>query len=177
MENDFLFFKDYIKKACERIDDHYFQLTVANTKNRIYRERVYCYELYHQLRCMLGENYPYKLYGEIDKSGHPNRFIGEGAKKPDFIFHEPGNMNRNLVIMEIKNINRRGILVEIKNDLRKIKTFINKAKYFKGIMLIYGSDNSDLTKEIVKTIKNHSCNKILVLWHKSPLTPPEEISL
>jgi hypothetical protein len=36
-----------------------------------YRERVYCYELYHQMRRRWPLNCEYSLNGEVDKRGHP----------------------------------------------------------------------------------------------------------
>ena len=40
-----------ISVAVSRIAHGYFQLPVADA-DALYRERVYCYELYHQLRCL-----------------------------------------------------------------------------------------------------------------------------
>ena len=40
-------------EATARVPLHYFQLPVAEREDPIYRERVYCYELYHQLRTLL----------------------------------------------------------------------------------------------------------------------------
>ena len=71
-EKDFNQFCDRLKTALGKIDSHYIQLPVAGSKERKYRERVYCYELYHQLRCCLGDTFEYKLHGEVDKEGHPN---------------------------------------------------------------------------------------------------------
>lgn len=69
-EQDFQYFIKCLMKAIENMDVHYFQLPITGKEEPIYRERVYCYELYHQLRCMLGDCFPYKLNGEVDKSGH-----------------------------------------------------------------------------------------------------------
>jgi hypothetical protein len=93
-------------KAIQNIDAHYFQLTVARNDELIYRERVYCYELYHQLRLLLGDDFPYKLDGELDKRGHA--IISDG-KKPDFVIHVPGEMGQNLVVIEVKTVNVKGL--------------------------------------------------------------------
>jgi len=97
-EKDFQYFMNCLMGVIKNIDAHYFQLPIAGNEEPIYRERVYCYELYHQLRCMLGNGFPYKLNGEVDKNGHP---IIRNAKKPDFIIHKPGDMEYNLVVIEI----------------------------------------------------------------------------
>lgn len=52
-------FLDCLMKAAEKIEENYFKLPVQskpnNGKEYRYRERFYCYELYHQLRCLLGD--------------------------------------------------------------------------------------------------------------------------
>jgi hypothetical protein len=60
----------------------YFQIerdTIEEGSPLVWRERAYCYELYHQIRCHLPYDYPYKLHGEIDKKGHQevNKFFKE----------------------------------------------------------------------------------------------------
>jgi hypothetical protein len=102
MENEFKHFMRCLEEAGRRIDRHYFQLDVAGSEESIYRERVYCYELYHRLRYVLGDSFPYKLDGEVDKEGHPIIRPRLGPKKSDFIVHVPGKMNRNLIIIEVK---------------------------------------------------------------------------
>jgi len=50
MEHEFALFEGKMADASARIAADYFQLPVADADS-VYRERVYCYELYHQLRC------------------------------------------------------------------------------------------------------------------------------
>ena len=69
-EQDFQQFLKFLMKAMQNIDSHYFQLRFASNDELKYRERVYCYELYHQLRLLLGDDFPYKLDGELDKKSH-----------------------------------------------------------------------------------------------------------
>ena len=47
MREDFNLLLDLIRDATAALDAHYFQLPVAELEDVIYRERVYCYELYH----------------------------------------------------------------------------------------------------------------------------------
>src|SRR4030043_1988755 len=98
---DFECFMQCLMKAGEKIEPHYFQIPTAGSDELIYRERVYCYELYHQLRIALGDDFSYKLDGEVDKAGHLSI---RGGKKPDFIVHIPDEMDRNLVVIEVKPI-------------------------------------------------------------------------
>lgn len=118
-----------MKKAGKRIDRHYFKLDIAGSEELIYRERVYCYELYHQLCCILEDNFPYKLDGEVDKSIHPIIESELGAKKPDFIVHVPGKMNRNLAVIEVKSVTIKDKIDKLRNNLEILKKFLDKAKY------------------------------------------------
>lgn len=62
---------DALVQATAKIAPPYFQLPVARLEAPLYRERVYCYELYHQLRLEVPAYLPYSLSGEVDKLGHP----------------------------------------------------------------------------------------------------------
>jgi len=163
----FNYFIKSLNNAAKNMDPHYFQIPVAGEgEDELYRERVYCYELYHQLRLELGDSFPYKLYGEVDKSGHP---IIREAKKPDFIVHEPGNMDNNLLIMEVKSIvgakNENGL----NTDLEKLRLFLDEYKYYRAIMLIYGSENGKLTDKIETKISEVKADNpdIRFAWHPS----------
>ena len=171
MEQDFQFLMKSLIEAAERVDAHYFQLPIAGGDEPIYRERVYCYELYHQLRCILGDNFPYKLNGEVDKAGHP---IIRKAKKPDFILHKPSDMKHNLVIIEVKPVTVKDRLEEFREDLKTLKWFLNEANYYRAIMLIYGN-NGFLPEEIRQEIRNIDDLRIIVLWHSEPNKKPKII--
>jgi hypothetical protein len=87
--------------SCAQIGGEYFQLPIAEA-DAVYRERVYCYELYHQLR-RLWRDFPFSLGGEVDKEGHPHFKNGPYAgAKPDLLVHWPGNMDGNLACVEVK---------------------------------------------------------------------------
>lgn len=165
MEKDFQYFLENLKKAARRINGHYFQLDVVGFEDPIYRERVYCYELYHQLRRVLGDNFPYKLDGEVDKAGHPIIWPGLGAKKPDFIVHVPGRMDRNLVVMEVKPVTVKDKINKLRKDLKTLKGFLDKAGYYRAIMLIYGNGEHGLPQEIRDEIENFSEEGILLARH------------
>ena len=91
-----------ISNATEQIAQIYFRLPIDGREEPIYRERVYCYELYHQLRCQLElirTNTRIVVGGEVDKTCHPlfrhNRL---DKIKPDLLLHTPGDMRGNYVI-------------------------------------------------------------------------------
>ena len=172
-EKYFQFFLKCLKKAIKKIDTHYIQLSVADSDEPIYRERVYCYELYHQLRCILGDAFPYKLDGELDKKSHicyPN------GEKPDFVIHIPGKMEQNLVVIEVKKVLVKDHIKELRKDFDKLKMFISNDNYYRAIMLIYGNVNGDLPQNIKKEIESVRGEHILVLWHYELTKEPKIIS-
>lgn len=70
MQQHFETLMGMVAAATTHIGDIYFQLPVAGLEDAIYRERVYCYELYHWIRN--GWNgFDFSLGGEVDKTGHP----------------------------------------------------------------------------------------------------------
>ncbi|MCK5122788.1 MAG: hypothetical protein KAQ87_01400 [Candidatus Pacebacteria bacterium] len=165
-KNDFDSFLSYLKEACESVDDSYIEFNIAGSDWK-YRERVYCYELYHQLRCVLGESFPYKLNGEVDKAGHA---IVLGKKKPDFIVHVPGEMDKNLVVVEVKLATAiKDEFKKLREDLEKLKRFLNEANYKNAIMLIYGNIEKDLLRKIKDEFKNIKIEKeeqMLLILHQ-----------
>lgn len=172
-DKDFQYLVESLIKAAKRVEVHYFQLPVAEGDEFIYRERVYCYELYHQLRCILGDLLPYKLNGEVDKSGH---LIIRNAKKPDFIIHQPGNMEHNLAVIEVKPVTVKDRLEKLREDLETLKCFLSEeAKYYRAIMLIYGNINGVLPENIKREIENINDPRIIVLWHSEPNKKPKVI--
>jgi hypothetical protein len=161
------FFIEALKKATSRIDEMYFQLPVVGKENPIFRERVYCYELYHQMRLSLGDVYPYKLCGEIDKYGHPLFRNQEGVinKKPDFLLHKPG-MEENLVVMEVKPAN--GEMSGIQKDIETLDAFINIAGYRHGILLIYGKIEKGKLQQVIEKIRENG-NPRISFWNHGKL--------
>ena len=122
LAEDFNYFMKCLLEAGKRVDAHYFQIEVAGSDELVYRERVYCYELYHQLRNILGDEFPYKLDGEVDKERHPIIRPELGPEKPDFIVHVPGEMDRNLVVIEVKPIIAKK--QDLEKDINILKGFL-----------------------------------------------------
>jgi len=108
---------EWLLRASSEVGQQYFQLPVAGSEEPAYRERVYCYELYHRWRTHWPDTFPFSLSGEIDKAGHP---LIRNGKKPDFLVHIPGRMT-NLLIVEVKpgNADEKQMV----EDLAKLTTF------------------------------------------------------
>ncbi len=176
MENDFNNFLEQLIKAITRVDGEYINISVSDLPNNIYRERVFCYELYHQLRNLLGDDYNYMLDGELDKKSHPIL----SPKIPDFVIHSRGEMDYNLAIIEVKPIKSIfDSITNLEDDLDKIIDFIEVGEYHYGIMLIYSNGVDLLNKSIIKAFKNRTFiypEKILLLWHPGPNLKPEIIT-
>jgi hypothetical protein len=120
MEGELNIFEEMLAAAAGRIGPEYFQLPIADA-DAVYRERVYCYELYHQLR-RLWDGFPFSLGGEVDKGGHPYFQDGPYAHaKPDLLVHVPGTMDGNLACIEVKPAGRP--IAEFSADLRKLTWF------------------------------------------------------
>jgi hypothetical protein len=136
MHEQFAIFEGMISEAASGIERLYFQLPVAQVADAIYRERVYCYELYHQLRS-IWNGFDFSLGGEVDKAGHPVFRDGPYAHaKPDFLVHRPGDMDRNLACVEVKPCVRPWD--EFRDDLKKLTWFCHNARYHRGVFLVYG---------------------------------------
>jgi hypothetical protein len=136
-----------LQKATAKIEAGYFWLAVAGRDTPIYRERVYCYELYHQMRlCWPKEGCPFVLNGEVDKSGH--RILGPRGVGgiPDFLVHKPGDMNGNYAIIEVKAPFARDRQIEI--DLAKLTRFVKDAEYERAICLIYGVEAEQMVERV-----------------------------
>lgn len=168
-ERDFKRFVEILKRATSRIGREYFLLPVAGSDDSIYRERVYCYELYHRLRELFeASGFLYSLAGEVDKNGHTVIYPKLGAKKPDFIVHKPNTMEDNLIVVEVKPI-RTGIR-EAKKDIEILIGFLDNAQYYRAIHLVYGGNEKDIkeyVRRVFETDQLKYSNLLYLFWHKS----------
>ena len=141
-----------LEKATKAIEGKYFQLSLDGG-DPVYRERLYCYELYHQMRC-LWPNTDFYLNGEVDKAAHPILKKWEAdRKKPDFLVHTPGSMAGNNTIIEVKHIKSSGD--NILKDLETLTLFVTKVGYKRAILLFFGYDTVDnIVAKVRKQIKN-----------------------
>lgn len=181
-KRDFNKFMKDLEKAGEKMEDaHYFQISFAGSTDIKFRERVYCYELYHQLRNILGDKFRYKLNGELDKEGHPTIYPKLGSKKPDLTVHVPGVMDLNLVVIEVKPISVENRIGELTKDISTLKGFIEVAGYYRAIMLVYGNGKC-LPEKIISEVKTltrnyERRNQILLVWHRGPGQKTETVKI
>lgn len=132
-----------LSAATAAVASEYFLLPVHGS-DPVYRERVYCYELYHQMRQRWLANTSYRLNGEIDKRSHP--YCADGAApKPDFLVHEPGTGN-NHAIVEVKSV--QGSDEGTAKDFKTLLHFRHQLGYELAIYLIYGAAADDAIKKL-----------------------------
>jgi len=127
---------NWLLDASENLSQQYFQLPVAGEEPQ-YRERVYCYELYHLWRRNWSNQFQFSLSGEVDKQNHP---IIRKKAKPDYLVHIPGQMT-NLLVMEVKPKPRKGIKVAYyRNDIREVLEDLDKLTWFCRELTQHGPD-------------------------------------
>ena len=84
-------------------------------------------------------------------------------------------MEHNLVVIEVKPITVKDRSNELREDLETLKWFLNEAKYYRAVMLIYGNINGVLPENIKQEIEKISDSRIIVLWHSEPNKKPKII--
>lgn len=142
---------DLIKSAIKKVSPEYFNLTTTYELSGIVRERVFCYELYHQMRLLMKDDSPISLNGEIDKRGHPD-FEEKDRKNPDFVFHIPGTHEGNTLVVEVKGSldDKKGVL----KDFETLLTFVGKYHYQAGVFILYNHTYADLLAFCGDNLKN-----------------------
>ena len=157
--------------ATSGFPEMYFQLPVSG-QNPIYRERVYCYELYHRLRSVWPKEWPYLLNGEIDKQGHSLLRRDQADRcKPDLLVHQPGCMSNNLAVIEVKADNAKPAAIQ--KDINTLALFTqSQVGYKRGIYLIYGHNAEQMSQRVRSAIEERpDTGKIEVWLHPSPSQP------
>ena len=154
----------------------------------VYRERVYCYELYHQMRCRWPKGSQWVINGEVDKRNHP--YFKDCAPKPDFLVHVPG-VDRNYAVIEVKSCcgapQERIRRDRIRRDIDKLIQFTQsiEARYDRGIYLIFGMNAQKVLEnvwEVLGGYEQEESAKVEVWTHSCvgkqavPLGSPESES-
>lgn len=170
MRQDVEQLRNLITAATADIAPEYFLLPIADAEGGEpiiqYRERVYAYELYHQLRKRWPVEWVYSLGGEIDKRGHPLiRGKHLDNAKPDLLVHVPGVMNRNLAVLEIKPLRTdvhpsRQEEDRFLLDLRKLIAF-REIGYAAAFQLVFG-EPVDRIRDYAHRLRQTGANLDLV---------------
>jgi hypothetical protein len=154
---------DLLAKATAAIEPGYFRLSIQGGYP-VYRERVYCYELYHQMRKLWPNDCAFCLNGEVDKAAHPILMtLGADGFKPDLLVHRPGDMGGNHAVMEVKSA--RAVRSGSPKDLNTLAVFRKAVGYERAIYLVYGEEISDhLVEHIAKVAATMKLPVPIELW-------------
>lgn len=138
MDREVNFLLGIIEDALDLVEESYFNLRTTYELKGIVRERVFCYELYYRMRCVLQgkEETDLVINGEIDKRGHIG-FKREDRRNPDFVFHIPGCMERNSVVVEVKGRAKGAYTDKCIKDFETLILFVSKYNYKGGVFLLY----------------------------------------
>ncbi|APW42008.1 hypothetical protein [Rhodoferax saidenbachensis] len=174
-------FNQIFIEGTAKVAADYMQLPVSGMENPIYRERVYCYELYHQLRSRWPPNCDYSLGGEVDKKSHPLiRGNNLDNVKPDLLVHRPGDMGGNYAVIEVKPVSASN--AGLKKDLRTLTAFHRYGEYARTLLLVYGNaaDIEPLLQRV--QIMAHQDNGenidvacVEIWWHRLAGQPVERV--
>ena len=141
---------EIISRATAAIKHGYFHLPIDGG-DPVYRERVYCYELYHQMRSRWPARCKFYLNGELDKAGHPLLHeLGANNKKPDFLVHKPGDMSGNHAIIEVKKVGAKPD--DVLKDIDTLDRFVRKVGYQRAIYLFFGHEADVALIEKIKSV-------------------------
>lgn len=167
---------DLVKAALQNVESGYFNLATTYEPSGIVRERVFCYEFYHQVRLLMTDDFPISLNGEIDKRGHPD-FKTKDRKNPDFVFHIPGKHEGNTIVIEVKgrlDYPEREIL----GDFKTLLTFVKNYNYQSGIFILYNNSYAKLLEthgEALRRLRSiPRAESIYIVSIDSPGKEPEE---
>ena len=166
---------ELLGQAAAEIPGPYFQLPVDGQEDPIYRERVYCYELYHQLRSMWPENCSYSLGAEVDKAGHKLiRGNDLDNVKPDFLVHIPGDMGGNYAVIEVKPVHASN--GAIRADIETLRNFRDYAGYQRAILYIYGSPGDGNARQRATDLLADLPGTEVEIWvHEEPESRAERV--
>lgn len=168
-------FVEMIKDSLDNVGNEYYKITTTYEFSGIVRERVFCYELYHQMRLVQSARglTDVQIHGEIDKSGHI-AFDRNARKNPDFVFHVPGMMMGNAIVVEVKGKIEGTYHEGVYKDIVTLSKFTNNKHYYhSGILIIYNYTYDEFLRKIGEFLKNRlqdnkfSTDKIIIICKKS----------
>lgn len=185
MDKELKKYLNIIIEALNNMDERYYNLKTTYEPAGIVRERVFCYELYHQIRCVQTKQRETKLSlnGEIDKRGHPE-FDEHDQKNPDFVFHIPGKTSGNTIVMEVKGKIKGEYTEKCIKDFKTLEVFVRKYHYKVGIFLLYNYSSTEFIETLQEKLKDHFINlsdnkyqNIIIICKKDVESDPEVFTL
>jgi hypothetical protein len=187
-------FRTMLRQAATQVERPWFHMSIASVgeepQQMAYRERVYCYELYHQIRLLSTEDIGRRagatrllLSGELDKYGI-NSVIPGGGQKPDLVWHEPGKSNYNAIVTEVKTMQGLTSPVGTEAALTTLRDFLQAApdvRYQSGILLVFGEGaRATVLRAVRKNVKDlewepDTLRRVCVVWHAGVGCEPSDL--
>ncbi len=187
-------FRTVLRHAAARVEPPWFKMSIApigeEPSQLAYRERVYCYELYHQIRLLSTEETSRRvgaprllLSGELDKYGI-NSVISGGEQKPDLVWHEPGKSCYNAVVVEVKTMRGLNSPDGMKVALTTLRDFLQAAahvRYQSGILLVFGAGTeAAVLRAVRKNVRAlewepDTPRRVRVVWHGEVWRDPSDL--
>ena len=162
---------------------------VNNVHNDYYKvaqlERSFCYEFYHQFRCLAQSNSRFKEYiltGEPSKHVKYKLGIDDNIKDktlflPDMVYHkgiQSGTSDGQLIAIEMKcsNLNARSLAY----DILKLLTYIDSEglNYKLGVFIAINMTENTLKDRLGQIFKNPMCLSQLIDCASSVLSQKKE---
>lgn len=167
-------------------------------------ERVFCYELYHQIRVLIDDYYGehpeereadrrdrFYLQAELKKDeigALRNLFARVDAQLakeyiPDFLLHGTGHFDRQDLIMEVKS-NPHLPVGDFQYDVQKLQEFITRYRYRYGLFLTVNTDPQQIL-QILSSLQRQgwvdqmlpSRAQIIVMCKATQAAPLHEVRL
>jgi hypothetical protein len=162
-----------LDEATASIGPEYFLLPIDGA-DPVYRERVYCYELYHQMRHRWPDDRRYILNGEVDKSAHPYFRIAGQRPKPDLLVHQPGSGRHNHAVIEVKASSAPA--AGIRKDLETLSLFRSDLGYERAIYLIYGLRAHEALAQVLSSAGETKYLAPIEVWVHLEATSPATLA-
>ena len=175
-------FVEMIKGSLDNVGDEYYKITTTYESSGIVRERVFCYELYHQMRLVQSARglTDVHIHGEIDKRGHVV-FGNHARKNPDFVFHVPGTMEGNAIVVEVKGKFAGNYQRGICKDIETLSKFTENKHYYKlGVLIIYNYTIDEFWEKTGEFLKDKlqenkvPTDKIIIICKKCKSIPSDK---
>lgn len=163
---------------------------VNNVHNDYYKvaqlERSFCYEFYHQFRCLTQSNSRFKEYiltGEPSKHVKYELGIGDNIKDkiwflPDMVYHkgiQSGTEYGQLIAIEVKcsNLNAQSLAY----DILKLLIYIDSEglNYKLGVFIAINMTEDALKDQLGQIFKNSTCLSQLIDCASSLLSQKKEL--
>lgn len=163
-----------LRQGTAAIGQAFFLLPIRGG-DPVYRERIYSYELYHQMRRQWPTNSAYCLNGEVDKSRHPD--FSNIKKVPDLLVHQAGSDRYNHAVIEIKSA-KSIVSRNVEKDLRTLSLFKQHTPlhYDRAIYLIYGdNEGADTLAKLQRWADKIPCLASIEVWLHRAVGAPAEL--